>query len=182
MEKKKNSLKIMTDIFIALLFCSFLTYIVYSIIMQVNSKSPGNFEDFPRSDIWVATDDNFLMIIDLTAVSEESGVVEDMVATIVYNEKVYNLSVSCSGGHGTIFAPTASSQILIFENESANEKVHFSVSKYDFYENDFFLLDINLYDDHNLPCLAPNTDLHFLKQNSAKALTFMVKYLDYEDE
>lgn len=182
MERKKNSLKIVTSLCISLLFCSLLAYIIYATITYVNSKSPSDFEDFPRSDVWVATGDNFSMIIDLTAASEKSGIVESMVATLIYNEKEYNLSVSSSGGHGTIFAPTASSQILIFENENASEKVHFSVSKYAFNENDFFLLDINLYNDHNLPCLAPNINLHFFKQNGSENLTFMIDYLGYEDE
>ena len=169
MERKRNSLKIVTSIIIVLLFCSLLAYIIYATITYVNSK-------------WVATGDNFSMIIDLTAASEKSGIVESMVATLIYNEKEYNLSVSSSGGHGTIFAPTASSEILIFENENASEKIHFSVSKYAFNENDFFLLDINLYNDHNLPCLAPNINLHFFKQNGSENLTFMIDYLGYEDE
>ncbi len=164
MERKKNSLKIVAS----LLFCSILAYIIYATITYANSKSPSNFEDFPRSDVWVATGDNFSMIIDLTTINEESGVVESMFATLIYNEKEYNLSVSCSGGHGTIFVPTASSQILIFENENTNEKVHFSVSKYAFNENDFFLLDIYLFNDHNLPCLAPNINLHFLNKTVSK--------------
>ena len=170
MGKKKNLWKIVASIFIALLFCLLLVFVIYVTIIYVNSKSPSDFEDFPRSDVWVATGDNFSMIIDLTAVNEESGIVDSMVATLIHNEKEYNLSVSCSGGHGTIFAPSAPSQILIFENENANEKVHFSVSKYAFNEDDFFFLNIYLYNDHNLPCFAPNINLHFFKQNSVEDL------------
>ena len=102
MERKENSRKIVASIFITLLFCSLLAYVIYATITYVNSKSPSDFEDFPRSDVWVATGDTFSMIIDLTAVNEESGVVKSMVATLIYNEKEYNLFVSCSGGHGTI--------------------------------------------------------------------------------
>lgn len=164
--KNKNSRKIAAIVLIVLLLCVLLLYVVYAAATYINSKSPGDFKDFPRSDIWLATGDDFSMKIDLTAANAESGVIESMVATLTYKEKQYNLSVSESGGHGTIFAPTAPSQILIFENEpeNENEKIHFSVSKYAFNENDFSLLDIHLYDDHSLTCLASNMSLYFFKQ------------------
>lgn len=161
MEKKKKSI---SALIISVIVLIIFAYIIYATIVYTNSKSPSDFKDFPRSGVWVATGDDFSMKIDLTAVNEGSGIVESMIATLIYNEKEYNLSVSCSGGHGTIFVPSASSQILIFENENTNEKVHFSVSKYAFNENDFFLLNIYLYEDHSLPCLNPSMKLHFFKQ------------------
>ena len=161
------------------MFASCLCYLCRYNLCKL--KNPSDFADFPRSDVYVATGDDFSMIIDLTAVNEESGVTESMVATFVYNEKEYNLSVSCSGSHGTIFVPTASSQILSFESEDVNEKIHFSVRKYAFNKNDFFLLDIYLFDDHNLPCLAPGMNLHFFKQTNADDLTFMIDYFGFED-
>ncbi len=166
MEIKKNSQKIAIIILTSLLLCSIFAYIIYATITYANSKSPSNFSDFPSSGVWIATSDNFSMIIDLTAVSEEDDVVESMVATLICNEKEYNLSVSLSGGHGTIFVPVASSKILCFEYEDENEKINFSVSKYAFNESDFFLLNIYLYEDHNLPCLTPNMNLHFFKQTN----------------
>ena len=53
--------------------------------------------------------------------------------------------------------------------------------KYAFNKNDFFLLDIYLFDDHNLPCLAPGMNLHFFKQTNADDLTFMIDYFGFED-
>lgn len=109
MEKKKNLGNIITGTIVSAIFCLLLAYVIYAVITYANSKSPSDFADFPRSDVYVATGDDFSIIIDLTTVNEESGVTESMVATFVYNEKEYNLSVFCSGSHGTIFVPTASS-------------------------------------------------------------------------
>ena len=103
--KNKKPREIAAVILIVLLLCVLFFYVVYVAATYINSKSPGDFKDFSRSDIWLATGDDFSMKIDLTAANAESGVIESMVATLTYKEKQYNLSVSESGGHGTIFAP-----------------------------------------------------------------------------
>lgn len=58
--KNKKPREIATVILIVLLLCALLLYVVCAAATYINSKSPGDFKDFPRSDIWLAAGDAYL--------------------------------------------------------------------------------------------------------------------------
>ncbi len=142
-----------------------VAYVIFSIVVYINSKSPSSFNDFPSEGVWIATEDDFQIKLDLS-----TGSVGSMITTLIVNDKEYDVSVSISGGHGTFLVPTAPAKILSFEADVGEEKLHFSVSKYDINENDFFLLDIYTYENNTFNYIKSKMNLHFFKQDTDSSL------------
>lgn len=164
MEEKQSAKGKKTRKWVAPLIAIILVfgYITYSFIIYFSSKSPDDISNFPTDGIWVAEENGFQITFNLE--NDEAF----MTLTIIETGETFTLKESMSSGHGTIFVPTASKDILMYETselETTNENyLYFSCSKFKFNENDFFFYDIYVYDTTNFSLIKNNQDLHFYKQ------------------
>ncbi len=170
----KGNVKRGIKITFSILFITILlSYVIYAIVIWNISKSPDDFSAFPKSGVWVCENEKFSLTIDLNKEENEltNNALNAKSITISFNEKSFNLDCYTMHGHGTPFAPVQPATILKFETiknlndgEENQNFVHFSVNKFKFNEDDFYLLNINLCKNNNVQFLTENMDLHFIKK------------------
>ncbi len=162
-KKAKNIIKI---VLISLLV---LAYPIYAIIVWNISKSPSDLSEFPKSGVWVCSEQNFVITIDLSSEEAHEYPIENMQILIEFGGETQVLSCYQMPGHGTMLVPVAPSKTLTFESRDLqagdNNYIDFSTHKYKFNKNDFYLLDISISENNQVNFLKQNMDLHFIKQN-----------------
>lgn len=141
-----------------------LVLVIYPLVFWNVTKSPNELSDFPKSGLWVCEGENFTFEIDLGDEEEWEGnhAIGAEKISFAFEGKEYELNCYCTGGHGTLFVPTAPAEILGFETgEGAEMKICFHVSKFQF-ETDYFLfLDIYPLESNEAACLKEGMDLRF---------------------
>ncbi len=158
----KKSFKI--TIFAILFVFVLLVLVVYPIVVWNVSKSPDDLSRFPKSGVWVCEGEDFSITIDLGGEEKWEGDNAIGAKSILFSfgGREYELNCYCTGGHGTIFVPTAPTEILIFESEGdEGEKVRFDVSRYRFEADRFTFLYISPAKSNTAACLKEGMDLVF---------------------
>lgn len=167
--KKKSSNKII----IIFTIIALLIYPIYAFTIWNISKSPDDFSKFPKSGIWVCENKDFTMTIELDEDNDEivENPINAKLIQISFDGETYNLDCHQVSGHGTIIAPVAPQMQLSFsiaedlQEESYNKNyIDFSVSKYKFNEDDFYLLDISIGYNNKVEFLKNKMDLHFVRK------------------
>lgn len=153
MKKQKN---LLTFVAVAVLI-----YLIYAFTVWNLSKSPDDLSSLPENGIYRFENDTFVLEIDFTDGDAQENALCARKITITFDGQSYAVNCYETGGHGTPFVPVAPQQILIFETEQGAPVVHFSVGKYKFEQDGFYLLDICLYRDNEVAFLSDRMDLYF---------------------
>lgn len=155
-----------------IIFVVVAAYPIYAAIVYFTSKSPDPISMFPTDGVYVCRENDFSITIDLTGIEGEdkpalSTVLEQMKVVIEFDEREFSLVCFESGGHGTLISPVAPSEILTFKSadiDSADESyVCFSVSKYLFKEDEFYLKSFAASRSNKADIFGRLSQLHFIK-------------------